>query len=58
MFVYKFGVDELVQLYFKNRDSLLEPKSNSTELKLLHALVTFAKSHLSSTWQKDLEEIR
>ncbi|CDW77002.1 acyl-coenzyme a oxidase [Stylonychia lemnae] len=55
-FVLRFGQDELVSMYFDNRDKLTDPKFNG--LKLFHALITFAKSHLSTCVHRDLEEVR
>jgi hypothetical protein len=54
--VNRFGAEEIGQSYFKLRKDLMNPEFRKG--KILHALGTFLKSHMTAVFQRDLEEFR
>eukprot|EP00347_Sterkiella_histriomuscorum_P018656 403344680 len=53
---FRFGMDEVTQMYFDQRVKSLDPKYHGS--KMFHALITFCKSHISTSIQRDTEESR
>jgi alkylation response protein AidB-like acyl-CoA dehydrogenase len=54
--VLKFGCDEVLEMYFRVREDLLDP--NFKGLSFYHAISAFIKSHLSASLTEDLAELR